>query len=190
MSSAEYAKKSAVLKELFDGIRVCTRCERCMTRQLAVPGEGDARAPIVLLGEAPGKKEDAFGRPFVGRTGVYVEKVLAEFGVTRDDFFITSILKCFHPGPPKQHQMASCRSWSESQIRAVGPRLILVMGRAAVSGFLGVEFPGTEELTSEWEGIRCVVTCHPAAAMRFPERNRQFRRDFKRALRLANSRPR
>ncbi|HUS57481.1 MAG TPA: uracil-DNA glycosylase [Planctomycetota bacterium] len=171
------------LGELFRGIRRCRRCERCDTRFLAVPGEGQAGARMLLLGEAPGKSEDRTGRPFQGRAGNYLDKIFSEHGASRDDAFITGILKCYHPGPPRRRQIEACRPWTIEQIRTAHPKAILVMGRAAAGGLLGMDELGEGEIDAAWEGTLCVVTCHPAAAMRFPKRNAQFRRDFARVLR-------
>ena len=172
------------LDELFRGIRRCRRCERCITRHLAVPGEGPAGASMLLLGEAPGRSEDALGRPFQGRAGVYLDAVFAEHGIGRERTFITSILKCYHPGTPKPQQIEACRPWTLEQIEAAAPKVILVMGLAAAGGLLGMRSLGEQELDAVRQGIPCVVTCHPAAAMRFKRRNAQFRRDFARLIRM------
>ncbi len=169
----------ASVEELFHKIRYCRRCERCRTRNRAVPGEGHAGAGIVLLGEAPGKLEDKTGHPFVGRSGSYLDAALAECGLMRDDLFITSILKCYDPGPPRRHQIEACKPWTVQQVEAVGPKRILVMGLTAARGLLGIRRLSPEPLTVQWQGILCIVTCHPAAAMRFPSRDRQFRRDLR-----------
>ena len=100
--------KTGSLEKLDNGIRHCRRCERCLTRMYAVPGEGSANARIVLFGEAPGKNEDITGRPFVGRAGKYLDKIFREHKVDREEIFITSILKCYHPKPPKKSQIVSC----------------------------------------------------------------------------------
>ena len=172
------------LEVLFHGIRRCVRCERCATRFLAVPGEGSARRGLLLLGEAPGKSEDESGRPFAGRTGRYLDGVMADNGISRDDAFVTSILKCYHPGPPLPRQVEACRPWTVQQIHEVGPCKLLVMGVVAAGGLMGLKELGEKEITTEWEGIVCVVTCHPTAAMRFPNRDAQFRRDLARVLLL------
>ena len=175
------------LDALGRGIRHCVRCERCHTRRHAVPGEGAARCRALLLGEAPGKIEDELGRPFVGRTGQWLDRLFLEHGVVRDDVFITGILKCYHPEPPKPHQIVACKPWTLQQIGVLKPRLILVMGLAAASGMLGMKALGEKELVTEWQGIPCVVTCHPTAAMRFPRSGERFRRDFRRFMRVVSS---
>jgi uracil-DNA glycosylase family 4 len=173
----------ASLQELSGRIRRCRRCERCRTRTRAVPGEGNAATRIVLLGEAPGKDEDKTGRPFVGRSGRYLDGVVGGFGVSREDVFITSILKCYHPGPPRRSQVQACLPWTLAQLEAVRPRVIVVMGLTAARGLLGVKRLRGQPGTVWWQGIRCVVTCHPASAMRFPRRDKQFRGDLERLLR-------
>jgi uracil-DNA glycosylase family 4 len=165
------------------GILDCRRCDRSRTRQLAVPGEGNLRPGIVLLGEAPGKKEDLSGRPFVGRAGAYLEKVLASHGVARQNVFITLILKCYSPKPPRKSQIEACRSWTEEQLEALKPKIILVMGGFAAYGLLGLDRLPRRPAGFKWHEVTCIVTCHPAAAMRFPERNRQFRGDLGRLFR-------
>jgi uracil-DNA glycosylase family 4 len=139
-----------------------------------VPGEGDPRANILLLGEAPGKQEDKTGKPFVGRAGTYLDKALSEFKWNRDHLFITSILKCYHPGTPKKSQIKVCRLWTLLQIESVNPKVILVMGRHAAWGLFKIDLLGKDPLQGEWKGIPSIVTCHPASAMRFPQRHEQF----------------
>jgi DNA polymerase len=162
------------LEKLAQGIQRCQRCERSKTRIHAVPGEGDPRANILLLGEAPGKQENKTGHPFVGRAGVYLDKVLSDHKLKRDHLFITSILKCYHPRVPKKSQIKKCRDWTFQQIKVVNPKLILVMGRHAAWGLLEMDFLGKEPIHGIWKGIPCLITCHPASAMRFPQRHQQF----------------
>jgi DNA polymerase len=106
-----------------------------------------------------------------------MDKVLAENGVKRGEVFITSILKCYSPKQPRKAQIEACRRWTIEQIRALQPELVLVMGRFAAWGLLGLDRLPQKPVMFKWQNISCRVTCHPAAAMRFPQRNRQFRRD-------------
>jgi len=170
------------MDELFRGIRRCRKCERCSSRKLAVPGEGRVGAELFLIGEAPGKQEDMTGRPFVGRAGRYLDEVLAAHGVSRNRVFVTSILKCYHPGPPNRRQVEICKAWTIHQVEAVKPKRILVMGLTAARGLLGVKRLGARASTTKLCGIPCVVTCHPASAVRFPQQNKQFRRGFDRLM--------
>ena len=170
------------IDKLARGIQRCQKCERSKTRQHSVPGSGDPNSSILLFGEAPGKKEDKTGQPFVGRAGRYLEKVLVDLGVEREELFITSILKCYHPGPPRKEHIAACRHWSVQQFNIIKPRVILIMGKTAASAFWEIDKLGLDPMNEMWQEIPCIITCHPAAAMRFPERDKQFQRDFGRLL--------
>jgi len=166
------------------GIARCQRCERSRTRIHSVPGEGRIDTGRLFIGEAPGKKEDGIGRPFVGRAGTYLDKVLEEKGVARRNIFITSILKCYHPRQPQKKQIQSCISWTREQIDVIGPKAVLVMGLTAAQALFCLEDLKHAPRMLKLEGVPCVVTCHPAAAMRFPERDRQFRQGFEMFLDL------
>lgn len=172
------------LDKLAFAIQHCQRCERGKTRIHAVPGEGNPRANILLLGEAPGKQEDKTGKPFVGRAGTYLDKALSELEWKRDHLFITSILKCYHPGTPKKSQIKACRLWTLRQIDSINPQFILIMGKQAEWGLWEGKRKKSDPAVVAWKGRACVVTCHPAAAMRFPSRNRQFSEDINTLKRL------
>ena len=178
-------RKSLSLDELSSAIGSCTRCERAETRNLAVPGEWGPDTRVMLLGEAPGKQEDRMGRPFEGRAGRYLTQLMDEYGLRREQFFITSVLKCFHPGNPKKSQLSACMSWTEQQIREANTRAILVMGTTAASALLGMQNLGSGATVRMWNGVPCVVTAHPAAAMRFPDRDDQFRQGWSEFLNRA-----
>jgi uracil-DNA glycosylase family 4 len=167
------------LNGLARGIQHCQECERSQTRNHAVPGEGDPASGMILLGEAPGKKEDQTGRPFVGRAGNYLDRILSQNDLERDRVFITSILKCYHPRPPRKNQIEKCLPWSLRQIEALNPKLILVMGRWAAWALAGMKNLGDVPKVLNKEGSVWIVTCHPAAAMRFPERDEEFRKGVK-----------
>ena len=179
--------KTQSLEQLSFAIQGCHECERWLTRKHAVPGEGHPHAKIVLIGEAPGRNEDNTGRPFIGRAGKYLDKILDGFNLKRDEFYITSILKCYHPRPPKKSQMGTCRPWLERQIEVIQPKITLVMGKSAAWALFEIEQLGTEPIKLEWKSMLCIVTCHPAAAMRFPERDKQFRKDFERLVQTSLS---
>lgn len=169
------------LAKIESAIRHCRRCERYATRKLAVPGAGPAAARIFFLGEAPGRTEDLTGRPFAGRAGAYLDRMLAAHGFDRDAIYITSILKCFHPGPPRKHQIEACRPWTEAQLAAIRPAQVFVMGRTAENGWLRWRM---ETAAGQPPQAAVVVTSHPAAAMRFPDQHRRFVRGLRRLARL------
>lgn len=170
------------------GIQHCRRCERAESRDHAVPGEGRVDSKILLLGEAPGKKEDHSGRPFVGRAGKYLDKIFHSLSMERKSVYITSVLKCYHPDSPKKDQITYCLPWTEKQINVLQPKLILVMGRTAEQAMFNQIHSNEGDKILEWKNIPCIITCHPAAAMRFPEYDRQFRQDFKTLIKMAQER--
>lgn len=172
--------KKKSLEELTRGIQHCLKCVRCQTRKHAVPGEGDPESGLLLIGEAPGKKENQTGRPFVGRAGDYLEKALSSHDMDRNQVFITSVLKCYHPRFPKKNQIEECLPWTLRQIELMNPKLILVMGRWAAWAFLGMDKLRDVPKVLARGGRTWVVTCHPAAAMRFPDRTAEFRKGFER----------
>ena len=178
-------KKEQLIASISHGIQRCCRCERADTRDHAVPGEGRTDSKVMLLGEAPGRKEDHSGRPFVGRAGTYLDKIFCSHSVERNLVYITSILKCYHPGSPKKDQIKSCLAWTEKQIEVLQPELILIMGRTAEQGLFDKIHEEKKDNILEWRDIPCIITCHPAAAMRFPERDKQFKRDFKILMKMA-----
>lgn len=167
------------MERLARGIQLCQKCERSQTRRHAVPGEGSPNSGMLLLGEAPGKKEDQTGQPFVGRAGDYLEKILSLHNLDRNQVFITSVLKCYHPQSPKKKQIEECLPWSSHQIDSLNPKLILVMGRWAAWALLDIDTLKDVPKGLIREGRNWVVTCHPAAAMRFPDRDREFRKGCK-----------
>ncbi len=114
-------------------ICTCTLCRLSESRTNAVPGEGPVPCPIMLIGEAPGEKEDQQGRPFVGRAGTVLNGFLKETGLPRDKVFITSIVKCRPPKnrDPKEDEIASCSGYLDRQLDQIAPRVIVPMGRFA-----------------------------------------------------------
>lgn len=170
-------------------IRACTQCRLHTTRIRAVPGEGPVFAPILLLGEAPGRDEDAAGRPFVGRAGRILDAALAAAHIPRESVFITNVVKCRAPGNrrPKPDEAAACRDYLMGQIASVQPRVIVTLGATALRGVLG---PGHELRTARGKrlglgGIPVVATYHPAAVLYNRRLERELRRDLGRVARSA-----
>jgi len=160
----------------------CRSCPLWKTRNRAVPGEGPGYAKCMLIGESPGADEDRVGRPFVGRSGRYLNGVLEEHGLNRESLFITGSVKCHPPGnrDPRRLELESCRPYLDRQIRAISPRVIVLLGRIATRGFLG-DMGMAEARERIWirGGTKFLPTYHPAAAMRFPSRGEHFRDDVR-----------
>jgi uracil-DNA glycosylase family 4 len=155
------------LHQLAGQIRVCTKCPLCKSRTTAVPGEGDARAEFMIIGEAPGKDEDKSGHPFVGSAGRYLDHVLEGTGIQRTDFFITNIVKCRPPSnrTPKANEIETCIGlYLAEQIELVDPKLILLLGLVAVKTMLSMKT--VDEARGgvvEVGGRNFIATYHPAA---------------------------
>ena len=181
-----------VLARVEAGVRACERCPLHRTRNLAVPGEGDARAPLMLIGEAPGADEDRQGRPFVGRAGQLLTKMLEAIHVPREEAFIGNILKCRPPGnrDPQPDEAVACRPWLDAQIAAIRPKVIMTLGRHSTQLLLGTT-QGIMKLRGiprpfEHSGGRTTVvpTLHPAYLLRNRSAKREAWEDLKLVHRL------
>jgi uracil-DNA glycosylase len=166
----------------FDALReealVCRRCRLCETRQTVVFGEGPRRPRLMVVGEAPGQEEDATGRPFVGKAGQLLTKMLAAIGLRREDVYIANVLKCRPPGnrPPQPDEVAACRPYLLEQARLLEPDLVLVLGNHAAKALLqtdrGISSIRGRIVTSP-EGLRCLPSFHPSYLLRTPEAKRE-----------------
>ena len=154
----------------------CTRCDLFLSRTQVVPGAGAVGAGILIVGEAPGRREDEQGVPFIGRSGALLETMLATAGLTRHDVFIANVVRCRPPGnrPPRSAEIRACAGWLREQVRLVGPRLVMTLGRFALQHFM----PGHR--VTEIQGEIHFVTygdrplalyplLHPAAIIRNPQ---------------------
>ncbi len=128
-----------------------------------VPGEGPIDAKVMLIGQNPGADEDKTGRPFVGRSGKFLTKTLAEFGIKREDLFITNIVKHVSPKnrKPFDDEVAACLPYLTEQISIIKPKIIVLLGKSAT---------GTLRL----EGIEYFEVIHPSAALRFVNMRKKF----------------
>ncbi len=126
-----------LLKEIAARIRSCTRCGLAPLRTNAVPGEGPQHALIMLVGEAPGEKEDETGRPFIGRSGKLLTELLGAEGLKREDLFITSIIKCRPPDnrEPTREEVRSCAPHLLMQLDSISPVVLVTMGNSAYELF-------------------------------------------------------
>ncbi len=144
----------------------CTLCDLYEGRIMAVPGEGPSQAEIMLVGEAPGNEEDRTGRPFIGRAGTLLNLALDQAGLTREEVYITSVIKCRPPKnrKPKVNEIRRCLPYLWSQMELIGPRLVCLMGNVAIQAILGIN--GVTELHGKIFQNRYLITFHPAAALR------------------------
>ena len=115
---------------------------KCELKTQAVPGVGSAMAEIVFIGEAPGKSEDQKGEPFVGAAGKFLNEMLAEINLKREDIYITNIVKYRPPNnrDPLPEEKSACREWLLTELKIISPKLIIFLGRHAMNNF----FPGLQ----------------------------------------------
>lgn len=156
----------------------CNQCHRCGlgdTRTHAVVGKGDLKAPIMIVGEAPGQNEDETGLPFVGKAGQLLDKILASVNLdAKEDVYVCNIIKCRPPNNrvPTTDEIAACKPYILEQIRLVDPKIILLTGATAVKGLTGNKSGITKIRGTwiEWEGRLCMPILHPAYLLRNPSR--------------------
>ena len=176
---------------LADDIRACTRCpELAATRTTVVVGDTPPGARLLVVGEAPGALEDETGRPFVGRSGQLLDRVLAEVGVPRPQVAVLNTVKCRPPGNrvPTRAESASCRPWTQAQLDLLQPALVVTLGLTSATWFLGrTTLSAVRGRVHEVQGWRVLPTFHPAAALRGGpngEAMRLLREDLQTAARL------
>ena len=153
----------------------------CETCECPVPGEGSATAALVLVGEAPGAKEDATGRPFVGASGRVLSRLLESIGLAREDVFITNVLKARPPGnrDPRPGEIAHALPWLERQLEIIQPRFVVLVGRHALSVFFrGERITRVRGREVMLDGRTYFPVFHPAAGLRSTARMRALEEDF------------
>ncbi|MFO7881684.1 MAG: uracil-DNA glycosylase [Kosmotogaceae bacterium] len=133
----EYSKKKQLMLAVERKIRECKKCELCKHRNMVVPGEGSLESPIVFVGEGPGADEDTSGKPFVGRAGQLLTKILESVNLSREDIYITNIVKCRPPKNrvPTQEEMETCSVYLLSQLAIIKPKIIIPLGSTALAFF-------------------------------------------------------
>ena len=175
-------EKQKEIEKLHREIRRCKKCSLWKTRTNTVPGEGLVNAKIIIIGQAPGRKENLQGRPFVGRAGQLLNQLLKLAKIKREKVFITSPLKCFPPEnrKPTRKEIAVCLPYLLEQIDIINPQKVILLGEVAFSIF----FPKQKlnEFRGHWikkEGRQFFITYHPAAGLRFTKFKRILEKDFK-----------
>ncbi|NHJ12143.1 MAG: uracil-DNA glycosylase [Candidatus Thorarchaeota archaeon] len=174
------------LEKLHAEIARCTNCPLHATRKNAVPGEGAVDARVMFVGEAPGAKEDELGRPFVGRSGELLTELIEGVGFSRDEVFITSVLKSRPPNnrTPKKSEVDACISYLDRQLEIINPEVVVLLGGVAVASLIG-PWKMTDAHGRFYEGSKrkFFITYHPAAALRFPATKKVMRADFEKLRR-------
>lgn len=162
----------------------CRRCELSKTRHHVIFGEGNTHRGIFIIGEAPGRDEDLQGRPFVGKSGQLLDKILAACGFTRNEHvFISNIVKCRPPENriPAPKEASACLPWLLKQIELVNPKIIILLGSTALKYIIGQDRKITQERGKWiiWHERLVMPVYHPSALLRDPSLKRDTWEDFK-----------
>jgi uracil-DNA glycosylase len=168
--SIERFAEARSLEQLEKTIQECQRCPLGKTRTKLVFGDGNPHAELMFIGEAPGRDEDLQGKPFVGRAGKLLDKMLVDLGLQRENVYIANILKSRPPGnrDPEPDEVASCEPYLHMQIKLIQPKLICSLGRIAAQTLLRTKMT-LGEMRGRWfdySGVKFMVTYHPAAILR------------------------
>jgi uracil-DNA glycosylase family 4 len=184
-------EKLRSLEEIAEKVRKCTRCSLYKTATNGVAGEGDPKAKLVCVGEAPGAKEDATGRPFVGQAGQLLTKILEAIDLTREQVFICNVLKHRPPGNrnPLPEEVEACSPYLIRQLEIIEPKVIVAFGTFAAQTLLQTKagIGQLRGLVHRYHGIPLIVTYHPAALLRNPAWKRPTWEDVKLARRILDS---
>jgi len=163
-------RKAQMLDACYEKMKSCSKCGLAASRHHVVYGAGNPDARLVLIGEAPGREEDLQGKPFVGAAGQLLTKILKAINLSRDDVYISNILKCRPPQnrDPLPEEQDACFGYLRKQIEIIQPEFILAMGRIA-SHYMLKTSKSMGELRGvihDYENIKLIVTYHPAALLR------------------------
>ena len=170
-------KKKKKMDEIKREAQTCRECTLGGTRKNIVVGSGNLDARIVLIGEAPGRKEDTTGLPFVGQAGKLLDEILENAGLNREDIFIGNILKCRPPDNrrPRKAEIESCEGYLMHQLKIIEPSVIAPMGNSSVTYFQkrhGLKNQSIGEVHGEvyliktsWGNVKLIPLYHPAAAI-------------------------
>lgn len=171
------------LTDFYEEIKNCKKCHLFKNRTNLVFGVGNQNAKVMFIGEAPGREEDLQGKPFVGRAGQLLDKILAAINFTRDEVYIANILKCRPPEnrDPLPDEIEMCEPHLLEQIGIIRPKIICALGRIAAQALLKTKLPlgKLRGKMHDYHGIKFLVTYHPAALLRYPQYKRATWEDVK-----------
>jgi len=182
VSAVELATNARTLASLRRAVHDCRGCDLWRNATQAVFGEGRAQAPVMLVGEQPGDKEDVAGHPFVGPAGRVLDEALEAAGIAREDVYVTNAVKHFKwkargkrriHDKPNAAEIAACRPWLDGELALVAPRVLVPLGATAAQALLGRSFRVTQHRGEPIEGTGLaeyvVATVHPSSVLRAPD---------------------
>ncbi|MBM3145961.1 MAG: uracil-DNA glycosylase [Chloroflexi bacterium] len=172
-----------ILAKVEREVQVCTKCDLHFSRKRGVPGEGPANAEIMFIGEGPGFHENEQGRPFVGPAGQFLDELLDQIGMRREQVFIGNVVKCRPPGnrDPHLEELSTCDFYLEQQIQAINPKVIVTLGRYSMGKFIpNAKISEVHGRAMRLKGRLIVPMYHPAAALHQPSLRSVLVSDFAR----------
>jgi uracil-DNA glycosylase family 4 len=178
--------KPPTLKDIRSELGDCQRCKLHRTRRTLVFGEGNENAKLMFIGEGPGYDEDVQGRPFVGRAGQLLTKIIQSMHLQREDVYIANVIKCRPPQNrnPEPDEIASCSPFVLKQISAIRPRIVCALGTFSAQTLLKT----TTKITAlrgrvfSLDTTRVIPTYHPAFLLRNPEKKKDVWEDMKQVM--------
>jgi|TARA_Y100001001_G_C8000287_1_gene306010 uracil-DNA glycosylase family 4 len=175
------------LKKIKKQVTQCTKCELSKTRNNSVPGKGNFKSDVIFVGEAPGKNEDMKGEPFIGIAGKKLSIALENAGITRDDVYITNIVKCRPPKNrvPTTNERDTCQNYLKKEIEIIKPKIICILGNTAFNSLLD----GKEIIKFRGKIVRknnqlYFLTIHPAATIYNQKLISVLKKDMKKLLKV------
>jgi DNA polymerase len=186
-------KSNETLEDIWRDIGDCTRCGLCESRTQVVNTHGNHQARLMFIGEAPGADEDAQGKPFVGRAGQLLTKIIEAMGLKREEVLIGNVNRCRPPAnrQPTLEEAAICRPFLFREIAAAQPEVIVVLGNTAVRNLLETR-EGITRIRGKFQdfrGIKVMPTFHPAYLLRDPSKKRETWEDLKKVRDYLDSLP-
>ena len=156
------------LETIKQNVVECTKCELCKTRTNSVPGKGNFQSDVIFVGEAPGRNEDKHGEPFVGAAGKKLSAALEGAGITREEVYITNVVKCRPPNNrvPNTTERDTCKEYLKKEISIIKPKIICVLGNTAFNSVLGgSEITKYRGKLAQKDNQLYFITIHPAATI-------------------------
>jgi DNA polymerase len=183
MDEASLPTRGETMEDIWADIGECIRCPLSQSRNRIVHSEGNRQARLMFVGEAPGADEDASGRPFVGRAGQLLNKIIEAIGLKREDVLIGNVNRCRPPQnrTPTLEEAKTCKGFLLREIAVVRPEVIVVLGNTAMKNLLETK-EGITKMRGKFQdyrGIKVMPTFHPAYLLRDPSKKRETWDDMK-----------
>ena len=175
------------LENIRQQVTKCTKCDLSKTRNKSVPGKGNFKADVIFVGEAPGKNEDVEGEPFIGIAGKKLSVALENAGITRDEVYITNIVKCRPPKNrvPTTTERNTCQNYLEKEIEIIKPKIICILGNTAFNSILnGNEITKFRGKIARKNNQLYFLTIHPAATIYNQKLIKMLKKDMKKLFKL------